>query len=213
MKPKIELKPNQTIVFTGDSITDAQRENPAYNPFGFGYVSFTANILLARYPHLNLNIINTGVSGNTIRDLKNRWRQDCIIYKPDVLSVLIGINDVCRQYQPEKIDGAVYIDEYKSTYSLLLSQVRKECGSRLILIEPFMFCSSQQNPAFKMLDAYIDVVKTLAEEFKAVLVPLQSLVNETIKEVPAERWSDDMVHPYVWAHAWISQQWIEKTGL
>ena len=88
MKPAIELKSNQTIVFIGDSITDADRTLPAYKPFGAGYVHFTAYYLLAKYPQLNLNIVNTGISGNTIEDLKQRWEKDCLSYSPDILSVM-----------------------------------------------------------------------------------------------------------------------------
>ena len=94
MRTKIELKPNQTIVFIGDSITDADRLEPAYQPFGYGYVNFVANNLLAKYPELNLNIVNTGVNADTVRKLEARWERDCINHKPDILSVLIGINDI-----------------------------------------------------------------------------------------------------------------------
>jgi len=65
LQPKIDLKPNQTIVFIGDSITDMDRKLPVYKPLGFGYVNFVGNLLLAKYPQLNLNIVNTGISGNT----------------------------------------------------------------------------------------------------------------------------------------------------
>jgi lysophospholipase L1-like esterase len=214
MKSKIELKPNQTIVFIGDSITDAGRCEPAYQPFGSGYAHFAANFLLAKYPQLNLNIINTGVGGNTVRDLKERWKNDCTRHKPDVLSVLIGINDVWRQHaEPERLPDAVYLDEYESTYRQLLSEAKQQCNPQLILMEPFMFCNDSQNPMFKTLHTYINTVQRLAEEFGAVLVPLQSSINEQITEVPPEKWSEDTVHPYVWAHAWIARHWLEATEL
>jgi lysophospholipase L1-like esterase len=214
MQPKIELKLNQTIVFIGDSITDADRNIPAYRPFGYGYVHFVANILLAKYPQLNLNIINTGISGNTIRDLKSRWEKDCIKFKPDILSVLIGINDMYRRYEePQKKPRAVYEDEYELTYRQLLSQAKQQCNCQLILMQPFMFCNDPENKIFRNLRNYIDIVDRLAEEFRAVLVPLQSEINKQIKQVPPEKWSNDSVHPYIWAHAWIAQRWLQVTGL
>ena len=94
MHTQIELKHNDTIVFIGDSITDAGRREAAYRPLGYGYVHFAANYLQAKYPEYNLISINTGISGNTIRDLNIRWERDCMAYKPNILSVLIGINDV-----------------------------------------------------------------------------------------------------------------------
>ncbi|MHC4482241.1 MAG: SGNH/GDSL hydrolase family protein [Planctomycetota bacterium] len=214
MRPKIELKPNQTILFTGDSITDADRDQPAFRPFGSGYVHFVANLLLAGYPHLNLNIINTGIGGNTIRDLKSRWEKDCLRHKPDVLSVLIGINDLYWQYADSAgFARGVYPDEYELTYKRLLSQVRQRCNLQLVLMEPFMFCDDRENRMFEGLRAYIDIVRKLAKEFDAVLVSLQSRIDEQIKQVPPEKWSADSVHPYVWAHAWIAQCWLEATGL
>jgi lysophospholipase L1-like esterase len=208
----IELKSNQTILFIGDSITDASRLEAAYRPFGYGYVHFVAYQLKANYPEYNLNIINTGISGDTIRDLDYRWEKDCLNHKPDILSVLIGINDVFRQYT-DRLDEAVLLDEYQLTYKRLLSLVKEKNNCRLILVEPFMFCDDKANPAYRALQQYIHAVRALAEEFGAVLVPLQELINKKIRKVPPEKFSDDMVHPYVWAHAWIAQQWLEATKL
>jgi len=214
MRSKIELKPNQTILFIGDSITDAGRLEPVYQPFGYGYVNFVANHLLAKYPQHNLSIVNTGVGANTIRDLKARWQKDCIKYKPDILSVLIGVNDLWRQHAgPERLPEAVYLDEYELTYRRLLSSVSKQCNCRLVLMEHFMFSNNPRNPMFEGLRTYIQTVHKLAQEFDAVLVPLQSRIDEQIAQVPPEKWSADSVHPYVWAHAWIAQRWLEATGL
>ena len=212
MQKKIELKPNSTIVFIGDSITAADRLQPPYKPFGYGYVHFVANLLLAKYPEYNLSIINTGISGHTIRDLDYRWKRDCLNHKPDILSILIGINDVFRQYTG-RLNEAVLLDEYQLTYKRLLSIVKAKNNCRLILMEPFMFCDDKANPAFKTLQQYIQAVRALAEEFDAVLVPLQELIDKIVKQVPPEKFSDDMVHPFVWAHVWIAQQWFETTKL
>jgi hypothetical protein len=76
-----------------------------------------------------------------------------------------------------------------------------------------MFCDDKANPAYGALQQYIHDVRALAEEFDAVLVPLQELINKRVRKVPPEEFSDDMVQPYVWAHAWIAQQWLEATKL
>ena len=76
-----------------------------------------------------------------------------------------------------------------------------------------MFCNNPQEPMFEGLRTYIRTVQELAQEFDGVLVPLQSKIDEQIKQVPPEKWSADWVHPYVWAHAWIAQRWLEATGL
>ena len=146
--------------------------------------------------------------------MKARWEKDCIAHAPDILNVLIGINDLWRQHAgPEHLPDAVYLEEYEAAYKQLLLQAKQQCNCRLILNEPFMFCDDLENQMFKELRGYIDIVHKLAKEFDAVLVPLQSMIDEKIKQVRSDKWSDDLVHPFVWAHAWISQRWLEVTNL
>jgi lysophospholipase L1-like esterase len=213
MKDKLDLKPNQTLLFIGDSITDADRNRQCYKPFGFGYVHFVANTLLAKYPTYNLKIINRGISGNTIRDLKDRWQRDCIDHRPDILSILIGVNDVWRRVEEGELSDAADLDQYESTCRLLLAQVKEKRNSRLVICEPFMFCDDLNNPVFGELRRYVEVVRRIAADFDAVLVPLQKLIDEQLSTVVSEKWSDDMVHPHVWAHAWIAKQWLSATNL
>ena len=214
MAGKIQLGENQTILFTGDSITDCDHFDPAYRPFGNGYVHFAANYLLAKYPHLGLNIINTGINGNATRDLLSRSRRDIVGRQPDILSVLIGINDIWRRYDsPNDPALAVYPDEYEYNYRQILSLAKQNCDPRIILMEPFLFCTDTNNTMFKGLPVYIDIVHKLAKEFEATLVPLQSRFDATAGQVPPERWADDMVHPFTWAHEWICQRWLEATEL
>jgi len=212
MANKIEIKPNNTIVFIGDSITDAGRFESVHKPFGYGYVHFAANQILAKYPDYNINIVNTGISGNTIRNLKSRWQKDCLDYKPDIVSILIGINDVWR-FHTNRLDEAVFLEEYKLIYEQLLSQIKEQNNSQIVLIEPFMFCNDTDNAMFIALRDYIEVVNSLADKFNAVLVPLQKSINAIIQRVPPQKWSEDMVHPYVWAHCWITERWLDATRI
>lgn len=214
MVPGIDLKPRQTLLFIGDSITDAGRREPEYAPFGRGYVHFVANTLLARYPTLDLSIINAGISGNTIRDLHARWERDCLHHNPDVLSVLVGINDLYRQHSNLQAPSrALYTDEYELTYRQLLSRARDKKNCQIILMEPFMFCDDPANQMLSDLRTYIEIVHRLQKEFDAVLVPLQSCIDLQIQQVPSSKWSADFVHPFQWAHAWIAQRWLDAAGL
>ena len=212
MRNKIELKPDDRIVFIGDSITDAGRLERAYRPYGYGYVHFAANWLLAKYPDYNIDIVNTGISGNTIRDLKSRWDKDCLSYNPNIVSVLIGINDVWRQYT-NRLNEAVFLDEFELTYKELLSQLKEKTDCQLVLMEPFMFCNDTDNAMFVALQGFIKVVHEMANQFDAVVVALQDSINKRIKDVEPEKFSDDMVHPFVWAHAWIAQCWLDAVNL
>ncbi len=214
MQPTVHLKVNDTIVFIGDSITAADRHRQAYSPLGFGYVHFAGNLLLARNPASDLRIVNAGVSGDTVIDLKDRWQRDCIAHRPTVLSVLVGINDVWRRAtEPDMAERAASPVDFEITYDQLLAQAEEKCRCQLVLMEPFLFCRDRENEVFRTLMPYLEVVRILARKHEAVLVPLQSRIDRQIVEVPPERWSPDAVHPYLWAHAWIAQQWLNATGL
>jgi lysophospholipase L1-like esterase len=214
MQRNIRLEPNDTIVFIGDSITAAERHRQAYHPLGFGYVHFAGNFVLARYPSLNLRIVNTGVSGDTVIDLKNRWQRDCLAHRPNILSVLIGINDVWqRTMEPDPAPTAAGPDTYEVTYDQLLAQTKERCSSQLVLMEPFLFGRDRSHELYRALMPYVEAVRRLAAKYDAVLVPLQREIDRQILEVPPEKWSEDTVHPYLWAHAWIARQWLEATGL
>jgi len=205
------LQPNDLILFTGDSITDAGRRDPAYRPLGRGYVHFAANWLLARSPELNLRFVNTGVSGDTTRTLLWRWQRDCLAHKPDVVSILIGVNDVwCRHAGDELLERSVDIEEFESNYAAMLTALSNSHNCRIALMEPFMFCDDPSNDMFRDLRLAIEVVHKLADRFDALLVPLQTEVDRLIRNIPPARWSDDMVHPYTWAHAWIAQNWLKS---
>jgi len=214
MQQAIRLKANDTIVFIGDSITAADRHRQAYRPLGFGYVHFAGNLLLARNPALNLRIVNTGISGDTVIDLKDRWQRDCIAHRPNVLSVLVGINDVWRRaMEPDMAERAASPADFEITYEQLLAQAREQCRCQLVLMEPFLFCQDRGNEVFRTLMPYLEAVQTLAKKHDAVIVPLQREIDRQIAEIPPEKWSQDTVHPYLWAHAWIAQQWFDATGL
>ena len=214
MQLTIHLHADDTIVFIGDSITAAERHRQAYRPLGYGYVHFAGNFLLAGYPQLNLNIVNSGVNGDTLLDLKDRWERDCLAHRPNVLSVLIGINDVWRlAMQPDLAEAAARPDEYELTYDQLLARAKQQCNCRLVLMEPFMFRRDPRDQVFQSLMPYVEVARRLAARHDAVMVSLQREIDREIAEVPPEKWSQDSVHPYLWAHAWIAQRWLEATGL
>ena len=213
MSTGIRLKKADTIVFIGDSITDAERHRQVYKPLGFGYVHFVGNLLWARHPDLNLSIVNTGVSGDTLHDMEHRWERDCIAHRPNVVSILVGINDVWQLAMgPALAETAATPSDYEVTYGELLSRTKKRCDCQFVLAEPFMFCRDSHNGVFKALMPYVEAVRHLAAKYNAVLVPLQREIDRRIAQIPPERWSADTVHPYLWAHAWIALRWLEATG-
>ncbi|MHC4257471.1 MAG: SGNH/GDSL hydrolase family protein [Planctomycetota bacterium] len=211
MHKPIDFQPGQTLLFIGDSITDCQRQEAPYAPLGCGYVHFAANFLLAARPDLRLTIENRGIGGDSTRDLKWRWNRDCIALSPDIVSMMIGINDLWRKYgdSQESLQRHVTPDEYETNYRQMLTHLKDECGSRLILMEPYMFCDDPDNPMLRDLDAYIQIVHQMANKFDAILVPVHANYMALTHKRPADQWADDTVHPSAWAHAWIAKQWLD----
>ncbi len=207
---KIEFESGQRILFIGDSITDAGRREQAYAPLGNGYVHYAANLLLARRPERELNIQNRGISGDTTREMRDRWQQDCLDLRPDILSVMIGINDLWRGFKPiqDKSRTPVPPKEYEENLRGMLAAAVREGVGRVILMEPFYFCRDSADPMYRGLGEYLAIVRGLAEDFGAVLVPLQQAYEQTKDRVPESKWADDRVHPAAWAHAWIALQWL-----
>ena len=174
-------------------------------------LTFCSFFLLAACPHLNLTIENRGVSGDTTSDLLLRWDQDCLIVKPNIVSIMIGINDLWRKFGETPEIRNLYIGpaKYEQNLSTLIRRVEDECSSQLILMEPFMFCDNPDNPMLADLDAYISIVHTLADEFNAILVPVHTAYMTLKNKHPANQWAEDTVHPYAWAHAWLAKQWLD----
>ena len=145
---------NSVILFQGDSITDCGRNREDPDDLGDGYVNLITEILSDRYSHYNIKFINRGISGDRIRDLQLRWDTDCIDIKPDILSILIGVNDTlitpARQFEEE--------------YRMLLTQTARALNSKIILCEPFILL--ENNNAYRYdLNAKVEIVDRLSEEF------------------------------------------------
>lgn len=211
MHKRIDFQSGQKLLFIGDSITDCERRELSYAPLGWGYVYFAGNFLLAARPNLNLTVENRGVSGDTTDDLIGRWNTDCIALKPDIVSVMIGINDLWRKYGESVEMQQMHVgpEMYESNYRQILTQLVEKCGSQLILMEPYLFCDDPGNSMLRELDAYIRIVHALANEFGALLVPVHTNYMKVKDRRPAQQWAEDMVHPHPWAHAWIAKQWID----
>ncbi len=200
----------QRIVCIGDSITDCGRRQEAAL-FGNGYVSLIRAFLLARYPALNVEIFNEGISGNTIRDLAQRWTTDVINHRPHWVSIMIGINDVWR-WMSGRYSEAVSLDEYHETYKHLLERTASEIQAKLILLQPFLVEPTAQDPFRSRLEPYIAVVNKLASEYSAVIVPTQAAFDEVLQSQPSNFWSEDRVHPTIIGHALLARSWLRAVG-
>ncbi len=211
---KIQLQKNNVILFQGDSITDAGRnkEDMSYNNarvLGSGYAMLAAANLLEESAKLNLKIYNKGISGNKVYQLAERWDKDCLDLKPDILSILIGVNDFWHKLNGN-YNGTVEI--YSNDYIALLERTLKALPDvKLIICEPFAV------PGVKAVDqkwypdfyGYQKAAREIAGKFNAIFIPLQKIFDEAIKQAPGSYWTGDGVHPSLAGAQLMAEAWTE----
>ena len=207
------IRPNDHILFQGDSITNAfrmpQEMNNAYQ-LGAGYAMIVAAQLLAARPGDKLRFTNRGVCGEGIQGLQQRWQADCIELRPTVVSILVGVNDAqVMQCQPK-----TSLQEYEQCYRDLLSLTRAALPEvRLVLCEPFaLHVGDVRADRLEDISARSAIVRRLAEESGSVLVPLQRVFADAQKQAPAEYWSYDGIHPNAQGFWLIAQAWLRACG-
>jgi lysophospholipase L1-like esterase len=210
------LEPSQKLLFIGDSVTDCERAKPEgeglFQALGKGYVSYVDALLQAVYPDLGIRIVNKGVNGNTVRDLKNRWQEDVLTQKPDWLSIMIGINDVWRQYDTPFIkDGHVYIEEYEDTLRKLVIET-KPLVKGIILMTPFYIESNEKDLMRKTMDQYGQVVKNIAEENDCLVVDTQAAFNVVLETLYSATLAWDRVHPTASGHMVLARAFLKEIG-
>ena len=202
-----------TILFQGDSITDAGRDKEKELPnvarsFGLGYAFLASSALLNALPGKNLTMYNRGISGNKVYQLAERWQKDCLDLKPDVLSILIGVNDYWHK-RNGKYDGTVEV--YENDYRKLLQETKAKLPNvKLVICEPFYVVNTSavdETWAVPMKE-YQATAKKIAKEFNALWVPFQKVFDEAVKHAPATYWTGDGVHPAMPGAQLMAEAWL-----
>ena len=206
---RMPFKQGDRILFQGDSVTDCDRDRNDSYSLGSGYPALIAAYLWSHFPCLKLTILNRGVSGDRVYDLATRWEDDCIKLQPDWVSILIGINDTWRRFDSSIISP---IEEFEKTYRKLLDQVVENTQARLVLCEPFVLDFPPDRRAWRPdLNPRIEVVRQLAAEYSAILVPLDGLFAAACTKAEPAFWADDGVHPTLAGHGLI-KAWLEAVS-
>ena len=205
----IEIRPHDRVLFQGDSITDAFRVKDPGEPhdcylLGAGYAGRIAGDLRLAHPAAGLRFFNRGVSGITTGGLLERWPLETVALEPDVLSLLVGVNDANPDHAQ---DVATFEDQYRE----LLQKARAALpGLRLILLEPFALAHGTAGPAWReRVEQRQPVVRQLASELDAAFVPLQGALDEATASAgaPPTHWTLDGIHPSSAGHALIAREW------
>jgi len=211
---KISLDKNSIILFQGDSITDSGRNKNDKNfnnsgSLGSGYPMLAGAKLLEKNADLELKIYNRGISGNKVFQLAERWENDCITLKPDVLSILIGVNDIWHKLAGN-YNGTV--DVYRKDYIALLERTKKALPEvRLIICEPFAVrnVKAVDDKWYPEFYEYQKTSKDIAEQFEATFIPFQKVFDEAQKRAPGAYWTGDGVHPTLAGAQLMAQAWLE----
>ena len=199
------------ILFQGDSITDAGRNRDRDDNYGCGYPTMIAGVLGLHAPG-KYSFLNRGVSGDRVVDLYARWKCDCLNWKPDVLSILVGINDVWHEVSHS---NGVETEKYECVYDALLKETTCKLPEvKLIILEPFVLPGTATQEHWDYFAAEVPkraaVAKRVAQKYGAVFVQTQALFDQVCTEdAGAETWLVDGVHPTAAGHALLAREWLK----
>lgn len=211
------ISAGDTILFQGDSITDAGRSREAVGnaneqkPLGKGYAWLAAASALVDRPNDDLKFFNRGISGNKVFQLADRWEKDCLELKPNVLSILIGVNDIWHMLNG-KYDGTVEI--YERDYHALIERTKAALPEvKLVICEPFVLrCGAVDGKWFPMFDSYRAAAKRVSDAAGATFVPFQAIFDQAVEHAPAKHWAGDGVHPSPAGAALMAHNWLRAVG-
>jgi lysophospholipase L1-like esterase len=210
---KNTLSRNNIILFQGDSITDSgrNREDTSSNSaeaLGKGYAMLAGAKLLEKYASLELKVYNKGISGNKVYQLAERWDADCIHMKPDILSILIGVNDLWHKLNGQ-YNGT--LDIYRNDYTALLERTKKALPHvKLIICEPFAVpgVKAVDNKWYPEFIGYQEAARAIATQFEATYIPYQKIYDEAQKVAPGVYWTGDGVHPTLAGAQLMAKAWL-----
>ena len=187
------------IVFAGDSVTDMGSVNPVgeglFDNVGRGYVRVLESMFASYYPEVYLRITNSGISGNTSRDLLSRFDRDVVELKPDWVSICIGINDVWRQYDsPAMLDVQVQPDEYEKNVEEMILKI-KDNVKGIFILSPYIIESNREDMMRKRMDEYVEICRKLADKYGCRFVDFQKMYEDYCKIRHSCYIAWDRIHP------------------
>ena len=213
----MDLEKNQRLLFMGDSITDCGRDYKAkpagWSSWGDGYVNLINGYTTAFYPELELMVVNRGISGDRVTDLKSRWETNVLEFQPDWVTVMIGINDVWRHFDGTFCqDQQVSIECFEQTYRELIECTLPNVKG-MTLLSNFMVEANLNDKMRMMSDEYRQVTKRLAEEYQLHYGDVQVEVDKFLEHQSSYVLSSDRVHVSLAGHFIIANTWLKAIEL
>lgn len=198
------------LIFQGDSITDAGRDRRNFFDMGNGYPKYVSELIMKEFPNENFEFINLGISGNRTCQLFDRLYHDAIALQPDVISVLIGINDIWHRHDANHIETTN--EQIEVNYRAILTRLRKQTNAKIVMLSPYILDCDDKDDMKRELAEILPVIRKLAEEFADVYIPLDQLFEIALKTQPEEKYySRDGVHPNQNGSIFIAEQFFCAT--
>ena len=202
------------IVFAGDSVTDMESQNPVgeglFDSLGKGYVRIIENLLSVCYPEIKLRITNSGISGNTSRDLLARFDRDVVALNPDWVSICIGINDVWRQFDcPAITEIHVLPDEYRSNVEEMILRVKDKVKG-IFLLSPYIIEPNSEDMMRNRINEYVAICRELAERHGCMFVDFQQMYEDYCKIRHSAFIAWDRIHPNQIGSTLMAKEFLKK---
>lgn len=206
----ITFKDGSVLLFYGDSITDAVRERESGIDLGDGFVRMIAAYLQYTRPDMFIKIFNRGIAGDSIHDLTARMEEDCLKLRPDVVSILVGVNDATYRAWLHRDPAPLTAEDFEQHCRILIEGMRRENPKvQIVLSTPYLCettCEHRINK--RRLEEYIPVITRLAEEYDCALIPLHAIMDREKEEGRTAVWLEDGVHPTPAGALFLADAWI-----
>ncbi len=194
------------ILFQGDSITDCGRSRSDISKLGSGYPVYVKQYLEECYPQLEFELINKGVGGHQTKDLVQRWQEDAIDIQPDVISILVGVNDTWHHISEQ---DWVPNDVFEANYRSLLEDIKNKTNAKIIMLEQFVLNFPDMKRFHNDIDEKIQIVRKLAAEYADRYIPLDGLFAAACVAEPPSYWTAEGVHPTEEGHKLIADYYFD----
>lgn len=182
------------IVFQGDSITDAGRDKRNYHHMGNGYPKYVSEQLTAMFPDTQFEFINQGIGGNRTCQLFDRLYRDAISFEPDIVTVLIGVNDIWHRYGGDRIETTD--EQIETNYRAILKRLKAQTNAKIVMLSPYLLDCANVDNMREELERVLVIERKLADEFADAYIPLDILFADALKTQPEPLYySADGVHP------------------
>jgi len=201
---------NDKILFIGDSVTSSGRDTMDPDSLGGGFPLLIASYLFTKYPSLNFSFYNRGIGGNTLHDLVDRWETDCLELNPDIVTIMIGVNDTWNNLSRDYSFTEEDLEDFESKYRYLLKSLYHRTDARIILMEPFVIPYSKDRQKWRTdLNSKIEIVRKLARDYQTELIPLDGILNaKAVNNRSVYYTEEDGVHPTIAGHGEIAKSWL-----